>query len=125
MIALRYTSTKDETGFNSEDQRNGGFFNGLCCYDITDAVDDLINNDYDFDEAVMLCARKQAEFDNWFATNSKGQFVIFEGEKTGFDTHNQDRFGNRAVIARLKKYEAIGTIIQNKYGYCNGSIELN
>ena len=114
---LRYTSTKDETRFTSEDQVNKVKFNGLCAYDISEDISEMLESGYEFTQACEILARKQAEFDNWHCHNSKGQYVIFSGRTVGLDRDNQDRHGNRAVIAKLKEYEGYGLLVQQEYGY--------
>jgi hypothetical protein len=124
MIALRFTRTKNEAGFTSEDQVNKVQFPGLCAYDITDAVNDLIEDGYSESDAYEICAKKQAEFDNWHAHNSKGSYVIFAAKFVEYERDNQDRFGGRAVIVKLEKYLAYGELKQLNYGYACKSIEL-
>lgn len=110
MIALRFTRTLDETGFTSEDQVNKKQFAGLCAYDISDAVSELVNKDYSFEEAVSICALRQVEFDNWHAHNTDGKFVVFEGKFIEFERDNQDFTGNRAVLVDIKSYYGHGQI---------------
>lgn len=80
MIALRFTTNRDEKNVTSEDQVNKVQFNGLCAYDITSEVERMIEENYTEEDAFQICARKQAEFDNWHAHNTDGTYVIFEGD---------------------------------------------
>ena len=124
MIALRFTTNKDEKNITSEDQVNKVKFNGLCAYDITSVVSEMVEDDYTEEEAFQICARKQAEFDNWHSHNTNGEYVIFEAEFIELERDNQDRFGNRAVIVELNEYKAFGKLEQTIYGYRCKSIEL-
>ena len=124
MIALRFTTNKNEKNITSEDQVNKVQFSGLCAYDITSEVDRMLSDDYSLQEAFQICARKQAEFDNWHAHNTDGQYVIFEGDFIELERDNQDRFGNRAVIVSLNEYKAFGKLEQLSYGYRCESINL-
>ena len=94
MIALRFTTNKNEKHITSEDQVNKIKFAGLCAYDITSEVERMIADDYTPAEAYQICARKQAEFDNWHAHNTNGEYVIFEGDFVEMERDNHDRFGN-------------------------------
>ena len=124
MIALRFTTNKNEKNITSEDQVNKIKFAGLCAYDITSEVERMIADDYTESEAFQICERKQAEFDNWHAHNTNGEYVIFEGDFIEMERDNQDRFGNRAVIVKLNNYRAFGKLEQMNYGYRCISIEL-
>jgi hypothetical protein len=114
---IRFTKNNNETNFKSEDQVNKVMFNGVCAYDISEAVSELINEDYTLEEAVQICAKKQAEHDNWHAHNTNGHYVIFDGEFVEYERDNQDFKGNRAVIAKIKSYVGFGRVEQTQYGY--------
>jgi len=124
MIALRFTVNKNERNITSEDQVNKIQFNGLCAYDITSIVSKMIGDDYTEEEAYEICARKQAEFDNWHAHNTNGQYVIFEANFIELERDNQDVNGNRAVVVDLVEYKAFGKLEQTNHGYRCESIEL-
>lgn len=124
MIALRFTNTRNEEGFTSEDQVNKIQFAGLCAYDITNEVDRMISEDYTLEDAIEICAMKQVKFDNWHAHNTKGNYVVFNGEFIESERDNQDYLGNRAVIAKLNNYIGFGQIdMESDYYKCKG-IEL-
>ena len=125
MIALRFTSTQNETGFKSKDQVNGVDFNGLCAYDITDEVDSLMDEEYTYEEAIQLIARKQAEFDNWHCHNAKGDYVVFDGEFVSLERDNMDYLGKRAVIAKINNYIGHGNLKQLDYGYCWNGFKIS
>lgn len=110
IIALRFTSTRNESGFTSEDQVNKVQFDGLCAYDITSEVERLIEETYTLEEAVQICAMKQVKFDNWHANNTKGNYVVFNANFISIERDNQDFLGNRAVIAELNDYIGFGQI---------------
>ncbi len=124
MIALRFTSTKNEETFTSEDQVNKVQFNGLCAYDITSEVDRMIEADYTLSDAIEICALKQVRFDNWHASNSKGRYVAFNADFVELERDNQDFLGNRAVIVKLNNYIAHGQINMESEWYKCKSIEL-
>ena len=124
MIALRYTRTRNEEGFTSEDQVNKKQYEGLCAYDITSEVERLQDEDYTFEEAIKICALKQVKFDNWHAHNSKGNFVVFNADFIEYDRDNQYYTGERAVIAKLNNYMAYGQIDMESEWYKCKSIEL-
>lgn len=118
MICLRFTKTKNEKNNTSIDNVNHKTLSGLCCYDITDEIHNLVNNEEcTHKEAYQICAKKEAEHDNWHCSNHDGNFVIFDGSFVEFDRDNQDRFGGRAVVATLDQYLAYGKIEQCQYGY--------
>jgi len=124
MIALRFTTNRNEESFTSEDQVNKIQFNGLCVYDITSEVERMIEDDYTFEEAVSIIALRQVKFDNWHAQNTKGNFVIFNADFIELERDNQDYLGNRAVIAKINNYTAFGQIdMQSEYYRCK-SLEL-
>lgn len=124
MIALRFTQTRNEEHFKSEDQVNKIQFNGLCAYDITSEVEMMLNDDYELKNAIQIIARKQAEFDNWHAHNSKGNYVVFDAEFVELERDNFDFNGNRAVIVKINNYIAFGKLEQLNYGYRCESIEM-
>lgn len=124
MIALRFTTNKDEKNITSEDQVNKVKFNGLCAYDITSEIERMIEDDYSIDEAIEICALKQVKFDNWHASNTKGYYVAFEADFVELERDNQDFLGNRAVIATINNYIAFGQIDMDSEYYKCKSIEL-
>lgn len=124
MIALRFTTNKNEENIKSEDQVNKIKFAGLCAYDITSEVERMLSEDYSLSDAIQICALKQVRFDNWHASNTKGKYVVFNGEFVGFERDNQDFLGNRAVITTLNDYIAFGEINMESESYKCKSIEL-
>lgn len=124
VIALRFTTNRDERNITSEDQVNKVKFAGLCAYDITSEVEQMIEDGYSIEDAYQIIARKQAEFDNWHAHNTSGNYVIFEGTFVSLERDNFDFLGNRAVIVKLNNYLAYGKLDQMAYGYKCNSIEL-
>ncbi len=124
MIALRFTSNRNEENFTSEDQVNKIQFNGLCAYDITSEVERMMDEDYTLEEAIEICALKQTKFDNWHASNTQGNYVAFNADFVELERDNQDFLGNRAVIAKLNDYIAFGQIDMNSDWYKCKSIEL-
>ncbi len=124
MIALRFTTNRNEKNFKSEDQVNKFKFNGLCAYDISNEVEKMINNNYSLSDAFEICAKKQAEFDNWHAHNTDGQYVIFSADVIELERDNQDFTGNRAVVVKMNEYKAFGQLEQMAFGYKCKSIEL-
>jgi hypothetical protein len=125
MIALRFTKEKNEFGRVSTDTVNNKKLSGLCAYDITAFVDEWIEEGWDFEDAVQIAAKKQAEFDNWHATNHGGQFVIFDGEFLEYDRDNQDFEKKRAVVAEINFYYGHGRIEQCAHGYKTGEFSPN
>ena len=123
MIALRYTSNRNETGFRSEDQVNKVMYDGLCAYDITDEIMRMQDEGYKLKDAIEICALRQVKYDNWHASNSNGNYVVFDADFIGYDRDNQDYLGNRAVIAKLNEYIAYGQIDLNSKYYACKSIE--
>ncbi len=124
MIALRFTKNRNETGFTSEDQVNKIQFNGLCAYDITSEVERMIEETYTMDEAIAICALKQVKFDNWHASNTKGNFVAFNANFIENERDNQSFTGERAVIAELNDYIGFGQIDMESDVYKIKSMEL-
>jgi hypothetical protein len=117
IIALRFTSTRNEAGFTSEDQVNKVQFNGICAYDITSEVERMIDEDYTLEDAIEICALKQVKFDNWHASNTKGNYVAFNSEFVSHERDNQDFLGNRAVIVKLNDYIGFGQIDMGSANY--------
>ena len=117
MICLRFTKYEENNKHNSTDQVNHKQLAGLCCFDITQTIKKLLNEDYTEKEAYQICARLEAEHDNWHATNHNGRFIIFEGDFVEYDRDNQDRFGNRAIVANLDQVLAIGEIQPGELGW--------
>ena len=124
MIALRFTTNKNEKGLTSEDQVNKMQFNGLCAYDITSEVERMINEDYSLSDAIEICALKQVKCDNWHASNTKGHYVAFNANYIELERDNVDFLGNRAVIVELDSYIAHGQIDMLSTNYKCKSIEL-
>ena len=124
MIALRFTTNKNEKGLTSEDQVNKMQFNGLCAYDITSEVERMINEDYSLSDAIEICALKQVICDNWHASNTKGHYVAFNAKFIELERDNQDFLGNRAVIVEINNYIAYGQIDMLSTNYKCKSIEL-
>jgi len=114
MIALRFTTNKNEQNITSEDQVNKVQFNGLCAYDITNILEDMKNDswyeDYTDEELFGIIAIKQVKHDNWHAHNSKGNFVIIDCNFVDFERDNQDFTGRRAVIVNDISYLHFGKI---------------
>lgn len=124
MIALRFTTNRNEQDVTSEDQVNKVQFNGLCAYDITSEVERMIDEDYTLEDAIEICALKQVKFDNWHASNTKGHYVAFDASFIELERDNQDFMGNRAIIAKLNNYIAFGQIDMKSEWYKCKSIEL-
>ena len=125
MIVLRFTKTQDEKYRTSTDNVNDRDLKGLCGFDITDAVQDLMASDYSEEEAFIICARKEAEHDNWHAMNHDGFYSIFEGGFVEFDRDNVDRFRKRAVVAKFDWGLAFGQLEADpEYGWNSKSIRL-
>ena len=76
------------------------------------------------DEAIEICALRQVRFDNWHASNTKGNYVAFNADFVELERDNQDYLGNRAVIAKLNNYIAFGQIDMESNMYKCKSIEL-
>jgi len=124
MLVLRFTTNVNEKRVQSEDQVNKRKFNGLCGYDISDAVSNLVNDDYTIEEAINIVALKQVKHDNWHAHNTKGKFVVFEGDFVEFERDNQSFDGSRAIIASINNYEAIGIIDMESEYYRIKELEI-
>ena len=124
MIALRFTTNRDEKNFTSEDQVNKVKFNGLCAYDISSEVERMIEADYSFEDAIEICALNQVKHDNWHASNTKGHYVVFDADFVEYERDNQDYTGNRAVIVKLNEYIAFGQIDMQSEWYKCKSIEI-
>ena len=124
MIALRFTTNKNEKGLTSEDQVNKIKFNGLCAYDITSEVKRMINEDYSLSDAIEICALKQVRCDNWHASNTKGHYVAFNANYIGLERDNKDFLGNRAVIVEIDNYIAYGQIDMLSDTYKCKSIDI-
>lgn len=124
MIALRYTSNRNEENITSEDQVNKIKFKGLCAYDITSEVERMLDDEYTLSEAIEICALKQVKFDNWHASNTKGNYVAFNAEFVELERDNQDFMGNRAVIVNMNDYIAYGQIDMESEWYKCKNIEL-
>ena len=124
MIALRFTTNKNEKGLTSEDQVNKIKFDGLCAYDITSEVERMINEDYSLSDAIEICALKQVKCDNWHASNTNGNYVALNANFVELERDNCDFLGNRAVIVEINNYIAIGQIDMLSETYKCKSIEL-
>ena len=124
MIALRFTRSRDEQNEVSFDNVNKKFTPGLCAYDITNAVAELMEETYTLAEAIGICALRQVKFDNFYAHNSKGKYVAFNSEFVEFERDNQCFTGERCVIAKFNNYIAFGEIDFESEWYKCKSIEL-
>ena len=121
MLCLRPTKNFNELETVSYDNVNRKRLKGVCAYDVTDAVADMIQNDEATEqEAYARIARKQAEFDNFHCSNAQNSFVIFEGDFIEYDRDNQDFEHKRAIVAKINYYiahSAQGALEQCQYGY--------
>ena len=128
MIALRFTTNRNEDQVTSEDQVNKVQFNGLCAYDITEVFEEMKNDSwyegYSDQELFGIIAIKQVKHDNWHAKNTKGNFVIMNADFVEYERDNQDFLGNRAVIVKLNDYISFGQIDMESEWYKCKSIEL-
>ena len=129
MIALRFTNNKNEKNLRSEDQVNGVMFDGLCVYDITNAINELRNDpfyeDFTDEQLYMTVAIMQCKHDNWHAKNYDGNFVILSAEYSGEDRDNNQCFdGGNAKIAKNISYMAYGQIDMDSTFYAKKYIEM-
>ena len=73
----------------------------------------MINEDYTLSDAIEICALKQVKFDNWHASNTKGNYIAFNADFVELERDNQDFLGNRAVIVKLNDYLNIKSDYEN------------
>lgn len=116
MIYLRFTKYEN-LNHKSTDNVNHKQLEGLCAYDITNAVQEMIDNDYSEADAYKICAKKQAEFDNWHASNADYKYIIFLGDFIEYDRDNQCFTKERAVVAKPDSLVATGRLERGEYGY--------
>ena len=88
MYFLRFTKEVVTKDSKSYDHFTGSPFNGVCCFDVTEYIED--EDKSDCFQAVKSVIQK----DNTYFNNEDGNFVVFSGYKT-----RDNPYGN-GVIAK-------------------------
>lgn len=95
----------------------------LHCYDITQSVKNIIEDNYSIEDAYQICALVKSDNDVNYADSAAGEYIITSGKTIKYNSDH--KFYNQSVIAKNCKIVAVGRLEKGLFGYkCKDAVEI-